>query len=157
MYYYKPFANNQLNILNMYNEFILLAVFGTALILSFNTLSPSTVTNIGWFLIALILSSLALTWVSMVPFMFGRTISYFRRCFAREESGLSRRRAKKELAATTAKPDKDKSVNSDTTQARLEQITPEAEEPVKTQMKKRATRRHPLDVVLEGRENMDNY
>jgi len=63
----RPFDKLLDNILNIYNEAVVLISYSTVGILNSGHFKSSTVMNIGWFMVGLVLLSLAASWVVMLP------------------------------------------------------------------------------------------
>ncbi len=63
----KPFENQKGNFINIYNECVLISVFGVTLLMNTVEVSQSTSTAIGWISIFAIAVSLVLTWTFTLP------------------------------------------------------------------------------------------
>ena len=65
--YYQPFDTRKDNLINLYNEGVLVITFLTLFIIQFFNINPRTDMIIGWGLVGLILLSLLLTWILILP------------------------------------------------------------------------------------------
>jgi len=63
----RPFDKLVNNVLNIYNEAVVLICYSTVGILNSGRFKSRTVMNTGWFLVGLVLLSLAASWVVMLP------------------------------------------------------------------------------------------
>ena len=65
--YYMPFDDLVINLLNIYNEVILLIGFITSLVMTLEDFSDTTNKTWGWIIIGMIILSLVLTWMIIFP------------------------------------------------------------------------------------------
>jgi len=84
-----PFKGPGSNVLNIFNEGILLAVYLSALFINVWPVENSIINLIGWVLIGLILISLIWTWITTLPNMLKETYQYLKDlCSPKQETPI---------------------------------------------------------------------
>lgn len=99
----RPFTEPHISAINVYNEIVLLISFTAVLLMNVQELSDSTINNIGWALIALILISLISLWVVTAPEVYKAVREFLRRLQRkRPKSPKSLRRSKNKNSKSAA-------------------------------------------------------
>jgi len=84
-----PFKGPGSNVINIYNEALLIVIFISIIFINEFPTSNETMNNVGWFLIALILISLFATWYMVIPNLIRETYENFKQCFRKSEDSSS--------------------------------------------------------------------
>eukprot|EP01022_Parablepharisma_sp_SALTPOND_P016486 TRINITY_DN2423_c0_g1_i1.p5 TRINITY_DN2423_c0_g1~~TRINITY_DN2423_c0_g1_i1.p5 ORF type:complete len:227 (-),score=5.23 TRINITY_DN2423_c0_g1_i1:179-859(-) len=104
MLVYFPFEGFKNNMLNIYNECVIIAIYIAVFFINVFPTSEYTIEATGWVLIVAVLVSLLATWILLLPAACREVLNVLRSCFAKREG----RKVVPEDSFSKAVPDKPK-------------------------------------------------